>query len=95
MPISRETVEYVAHLSRIELEGAEAKKLSSQLQDILAFIDKLAAAGTVNTAPTCHILPINNIFREDAAKAQLSREEALKNAPASKDGFFRVPKIIE
>jgi len=41
MAISKETVQYVANLARIELEADELDKLARQLEDIISFIDKL------------------------------------------------------
>jgi aspartyl-tRNA(Asn)/glutamyl-tRNA(Gln) amidotransferase subunit C len=95
MPIDKETVEYVAHLSRIELKEEELQKLSRQLQDILDFIDKLKKAKIEDVSPTSHILPINNVLREDNAKESLTCEESLANAPVREGNFYSVPKIIE
>ena len=95
MPIDKETVEYVAHLSRIELEDEELKKLSRQLQDILDFIDKLKKAQIQDVPPTSHILPIGNVLRVDSVNKSLSSEESLANAPLSEGNFYSVPKIIE
>lgn len=95
MAITRETVEYVAHLARIELKSKELEKLSQQLQDILGFIDKLKSINIENIAPTSHILPINNVLRQDCPKESLPCEKALENAPAREGNFFVVPKVIE
>jgi len=95
MAITRETVEYVAHLSRIELKEAELEKLSAQLKGILAFIDKLSELDISHAAPAHHILLLKDIFRGDLAKPPLSSEAALKNAPCREGNFYLVPKIIE
>jgi len=95
MAISQETVKYTANLARIDLEAGELEKLSRQLQDILDFIDKLRKADIENTSPTSHILPLNNVLREDIPGESLPGEKALENAPAQEDGFFVVPKVIE
>lgn len=95
MEITRDTVKYVAHLARIELAQKELEVLSLQLQDILTFIDKLQQIETGNIQPTSHILPVQNVLREDSIKQSLPPEEALKNAPAREEGFFVVPKVIE
>jgi aspartyl-tRNA(Asn)/glutamyl-tRNA(Gln) amidotransferase subunit C len=94
MAISKETVSYVAHLARMRLETAEIEKLSVQLQDILDFIDVLKKADISNVQPTSHILPVENVLREDAARGSIEQGKALENAPAKKDGFFGVPKVI-
>ncbi len=95
MAISRETIEYVANLSRIQLSEEELKKISGQLAAILDFIDKLKNADIGNVSPTSHILPLNNILREDSPKESLPAVQALANAPQKKNDFYAVPKVIE
>jgi aspartyl-tRNA(Asn)/glutamyl-tRNA(Gln) amidotransferase subunit C len=95
MSIDKKTVEDVAHLARIELKEAELIKLSKQLEHILGFIDKLSKLDTENIAPTSHILPINNVLREDAPKESLPIGKTLLNAPSKEKNFFVVPKVIE
>ena len=95
MALSKETVKYVADLSRIELDPQELEKLSLQLQTILGFIDQLNQADIEGIEPTSHILPLNNILRSDQIKESLTIERALANAPQKKDNFFVVPRVIE
>jgi aspartyl-tRNA(Asn)/glutamyl-tRNA(Gln) amidotransferase subunit C len=95
MSLSKETVKYIADLSRIELKSEELEKLSRQLQDILDFINKLTELDITNTNPTSHILPINNVLREDTTAESLALDYVLLNAPSRKDSFFSVPKVIE
>lgn len=95
MAIDKETVKYVAHLARIELNPRELEKLSQQLQDILGLIDKLKKIEIKDINPTSHILPINNVLREDKPKESLAIDQVLKDAPQRKGSFFVVPKVIE
>lgn len=95
MEINKTTLNYVAHLARIELQEKELDKLSSQLQSILNFIDKLKELDVKDISPTSHILPINNCFREDLPLDSLQNDVVLNNAPQKKDKFFEVPKVIE
>lgn len=95
MSIDKQTLEDVANLARIELTPEELKRLSGQLKSILDFIDKLKELDTQNVTPTSHILPINNILREDVQKESLPPEKALENAPQKESNFFGVPKVIE
>ena len=66
-----------------------------ELSDFLEYVDRLQQVDTENVMPTAHVLPIQNVFREDVVKPSLDRDLALSNAPESEDGYFRVPKIIE
>jgi aspartyl-tRNA(Asn)/glutamyl-tRNA(Gln) amidotransferase subunit C len=93
--IDKRTVEYTAHLARIELGSRELETISKQLQDILDFIDKLKKADVDGISATSHILPVSNVLREDLVKPSLSADEALKNAPSRQETFFIVPKVIE
>jgi len=95
MAISKETVEYVAHLARMELEPKELEKLSHQLKEILDFIDQLKNEDVSNIKPTSHILPISNILRQDLPRPSLAARQALENAPQKEGNFFVVPKVIE
>ena len=95
MPLSKETVQYVANLSRIALTPEELEKLSQQLQAILGFIDQLSQADIKDISPTSHILPISNVLRNDLPAGSLPVEKALANSPQKKDNFFVVPRVIE
>lgn len=95
MAIDKETIKYVAHLARIELKPKELEILSAQLKDILDFIDKLKPLDIKDISPTSHILPINNVLREDVPCPSLSIEKVLANAPKREGNFFGVPKVIE
>jgi aspartyl-tRNA(Asn)/glutamyl-tRNA(Gln) amidotransferase subunit C len=95
MVITKETIEYVANLARIELSPEELDRFSRQLEDILDFIDKLKKLDTSHTSPTSHILPINNVLRQDSPKPSLPVEKVLANAPSKDGNFFVVPKVIE
>ena len=88
-------VDYVANLARLNLTPEEAKLFSAQLKDILTYVDKLKKAGIKGIPATSHVLPLENVFREDKVKPSLSASEALKNAPSKKGNFFKVPKVIE
>jgi aspartyl-tRNA(Asn)/glutamyl-tRNA(Gln) amidotransferase subunit C len=59
---------------------------------MLIFYKRLIPKGI---EPTAHVLPINNVLREDVALPGVSNEEALKNAPAVHNGGFKVPRVIE
>lgn len=95
MAISVKDVETLAHLARIELSPDELKRFAGQLDEILNYVEKLKAAKTEGVAPTSHVLPLANVFREDEAAPSLSSETALANAPAREGPFFKVPRIID
>lgn len=63
MAIRKDTVEYVAHLARMELKPKELEKLSAQLQHILNFIDNLKKVNIENIPPTSHLMAFGNVLR--------------------------------
>ena len=93
--ITKEQVNHVANLARLEFDEEQIEKFTKQLDDIISLAESLNELDTTNVEPTSHVLDIRNVLREDKAKPGLSREEVLKNAPDQKDGQFRVPSIIE
>jgi aspartyl-tRNA(Asn)/glutamyl-tRNA(Gln) amidotransferase subunit C len=95
MKITREQVENVAVLARLELTEEEKDTLTGQMDAILAYVDKLNELDTSNVVPTSHAVPMENAFRDDAVRPSIGVESALANAPERVEGFYRVPKVIE
>jgi len=57
-------------------------------------MEKLNSLDTNNIEPLSHVIELNNVFRSDEVKPGVSTEDALKNAPAKDEQFFKVPKVI-
>ncbi len=94
MALTREEVLHVAQLARLSLEPAEVELFTRQLNDILAYVEKLQELDTAGIAPMAHVIPVFNAFRADEVKTGLPRDEALENAPEGEEGNFVVPRII-
>jgi aspartyl-tRNA(Asn)/glutamyl-tRNA(Gln) amidotransferase subunit C len=94
MAITKKEVEHVALLARLELTEEEKEIYTQQLNSILEYVHKLDRLDTGKIAPTAHVLPLRNVFREDVATPGLPQEKALENAPEQDNGFFKVPKIV-
>ena len=94
MALTREEVLHVAELARLSLGPEEVELFTRQLNDILAYVEKLQELDTSGVAPLAQVIPIFNVFREDEVKEGLTLEEALENAPAREDSNFLVPRII-
>jgi aspartyl-tRNA(Asn)/glutamyl-tRNA(Gln) amidotransferase subunit C len=95
MKISREEIEHIALLARLSLSEEEKDLFGFQLSSILDYMEKLNELDTKDIQPTSHVLPLNNVMRDDVPVPSIPREAALINAPAHTEKFFRVPKIIE
>jgi aspartyl-tRNA(Asn)/glutamyl-tRNA(Gln) amidotransferase subunit C len=88
-------VKYVAHLARLELTPEEEQKIGAQLGSILGYIEKLKEVDVSQVEPTAHAFPMVNVTRPDENRPSLSNEEALMNAPATANGLFMVPRIVD
>ncbi|MEI6601990.1 MAG: Asp-tRNA(Asn)/Glu-tRNA(Gln) amidotransferase subunit GatC [Clostridia bacterium] len=95
MKITLETVDYVANLARLSLTEEQKQKMLDDLDKILVYVDKLNEIDTSGVAPTAHILPVKNVFREDETEPSYDRTVILANAPVQEDGCFKVPKIVD
>ncbi|MEN6319593.1 MAG: Asp-tRNA(Asn)/Glu-tRNA(Gln) amidotransferase subunit GatC [Syntrophaceae bacterium] len=95
MKITRGEVEYVAHLARLTFSDEENAKFTSQLNDILMYMDTLNQVDTSGVEPMSHATALQNTFRDDVVKESLPHELSLANAPEARGPFFRVPKVIE
>jgi aspartyl-tRNA(Asn)/glutamyl-tRNA(Gln) amidotransferase subunit C len=95
MKITKQEVEHVAKLARLELSEQEMEKLTNQLSGILTYVEKLNSLDTAGVEPTSHVLDIMNVMRDDVARPSLPQERALANAPDKAAGHYKVPKIIE
>ena len=95
MGISAKDVETLALLARIQLSNEERARFAGQLDGILSYVEKLKQADTEGVPPTSHVLPLNNVFREDQLQPSLPTNQALANAPEREGPYFKVPKIID
>ena len=82
-------------LARLELEPGDEDYYAEQLSGILGHIERLQQLDTENIPPTAQVVEISARLREDEPRPCLTQEEALANAPAQVDGYFRVPSIQE
>ncbi|HYB92705.1 MAG TPA: Asp-tRNA(Asn)/Glu-tRNA(Gln) amidotransferase subunit GatC [archaeon] len=92
--ISREQVEHVAWLAKIELSEEEKELFTKQFNEILGYFKKMDKLDTNNVPPTSHVLDLVNVFREDKVKPSLTKEKSIKNAPKRKGRYLKAPKII-
>lgn len=92
--ISDETIEYVAILAKLELSAGEKVKAKQEMAKMLDYFDMLNDLDTSGVEPMSHVFPITNVFREDVVVNGDDSENMLANAPAQKDNYFSVPKVI-
>jgi aspartyl-tRNA(Asn)/glutamyl-tRNA(Gln) amidotransferase subunit C len=95
MKIDKATVKNISHLARLELSEPEEGKMVEDLSKILDWMDQLNELDTSGVEPLTHMSEEVNVFRQDIAKNELTRQQGLINAPSKTTEYFRVPKVIE
>jgi aspartyl-tRNA(Asn)/glutamyl-tRNA(Gln) amidotransferase subunit C len=91
-------IQHVAQLAFLQLNTEELAMYSAQLSAILEYVDQLSKVETEGVEPTYNVtggqlqiqLPI-----DETVAPSLSKEEALLNAPATKNGFFVTGGVFE
>ncbi len=95
MKLSIEQVKKVARLANLPITEEEEEVYSGQLSKILDYIDQLNSVDTSSVGPTFNVTGNSNVWREDEVSESLSQEEALANAPKTRDGYFVTKGVFQ
>ncbi len=94
MALTREEVQHVAWLARLQLTDEEIEAFREQLSAILEYAQMLEEVDLSAVPPTATVLPMRNVMREDEVRPSLSQDVVLANAPDTEDGYFRVRAVL-
>jgi aspartyl-tRNA(Asn)/glutamyl-tRNA(Gln) amidotransferase subunit C len=95
MSVDNATVRRIAHLARIAVKEDEIEHLKGELNAMLAFVEQLSEVNVEGVAPMTSVTPMAMKKREDAVTDGGIADDIVKNAPATQDHFFLVPKVVE
>ncbi|MCX4028199.1 Asp-tRNA(Asn)/Glu-tRNA(Gln) amidotransferase subunit GatC [Endozoicomonas sp. SM1973] len=95
MALDQTDVEKIAHLARIAIDQQDIANTTEGLTQILTMIDQMQAADTDNVEPLAHPLEMEQRLRADAVTETNQRETFQAIAPATENGLYLVPKVIE
>jgi aspartyl-tRNA(Asn)/glutamyl-tRNA(Gln) amidotransferase subunit C len=95
MSVDSDTVRRIAHLARIAVPESEIGHLQGELNAMLAFVEQLQEVNVEGVEPMTSVTPMAMKKRHDVVNDGEIAEDIVKNAPASEDHFFLVPKVIE
>jgi aspartyl-tRNA(Asn)/glutamyl-tRNA(Gln) amidotransferase subunit C len=95
MKISKDEVEKIAHLARLDIDDSLKETLSGQLSHILDYIDTLRNVDVEGVVPASGAAFMNNVLREDQAVASPGPDVTLANAPEREDDFYVVPRVVK
>ena len=94
MSISRQDIEKVALLARLQLDETQLVTMTDQLAKIVEYVDLLAEVDTEHVEPMAHAIEVTNVFAEDEVRSSLARDEALVNAPHHDERGYLVPAVL-
>jgi aspartyl-tRNA(Asn)/glutamyl-tRNA(Gln) amidotransferase subunit C len=95
MSVTIEEVRHIAKLARLRLTEEEEAAMSSQLSQILDYVEQLNELDLTGVEPMSHVLDLVNAMRDDEVEQRITHEQALRNAPAADSDYFRVPRFVE
>lgn len=93
--LARSEVLHIGKLAALDLTEPEIEKFSSQLADILEFVEKVNQVKAERVSPLFNVTAKKNVAREDKVEPSLKQEEALTNAKSTYRGFFKVKAVME
>jgi aspartyl-tRNA(Asn)/glutamyl-tRNA(Gln) amidotransferase subunit C len=95
MSVDAATVRRIAHLARIAVPDAEIEHLRGELNAILAFVEQLSEVDVSKVEPMTSVTPMQMKKRPDLVTDGGIADDIVRNAPATQDHFFLVPKVVE
>ena len=95
MSVDAETVRRIAHLARIAVQKEEVEHLRGELNAMLAFVEQLGEVNVDGVEPMTSVTPMRMKMREDVVNDGGIADDIVKNAPATDDHYFLVPKVVE
>ena len=95
MKISEDTLKNISLLSKLEIKKSMKEKVSKELESILLMVDQMNEVNTDKVEPMRHLLSEAQNLREDLISEDIERDEYIKNAPQSDDGYYLSPKVID
>jgi aspartyl-tRNA(Asn)/glutamyl-tRNA(Gln) amidotransferase subunit C len=95
MALDKTEIEKIAHLARLHIGESETEEVATRITDILVLIDQMQSVDTEAVEPLAHPLDLVQRLRADVITEDNQRDRLQKLAPASEDGLYLVPKVLE
>ena len=95
MSVDQNTVRRIARLARIAVTDDEVPHLQGELNAILSFVEQLNEVDVTGVEPMTSVTPMTMKKRQDGVTDGGFADQIVRNAPATEDNFFLVPKVVE
>ncbi|SMF54288.1 aspartyl/glutamyl-tRNA(Asn/Gln) amidotransferase subunit C [Alteromonadaceae bacterium Bs31] len=88
-------IEKLANLARLKINEETIEQTAKSITEVLSLVDQLKAAETEGASPMAHPLDAVQRMRADVVSEANQREAFQKIAPATENGLYLVPKVID
>ena len=96
MKIDQTTLDRVAELARLDFSDATAREaIVKDMQRVFDFVEKLNEVDTKGVEPLIFMTEEEDVLREDVAALEVTKQEALRNAPVKDSDYFKVPRVVD
>ena len=95
MKISKDEIQNLGLLSRLQIDEQMMETTEKALNDILGYVAELETLDLEGVKPMAHAVQLTNVLRKDEVKPSINHEAALQNAPEAEDGYFKVPRVVQ
>ena len=95
MKVTREVVSAMSELAQIKVPEDQVDEVISRLDAVLALVETMAQVDTEGVEPLTNPLDATQPLRADVPTEENRRNAYLDIAPASEDGLFLVPRVVE
>ncbi|HNR56715.1 MAG TPA: Asp-tRNA(Asn)/Glu-tRNA(Gln) amidotransferase subunit GatC [Flavobacteriales bacterium] len=96
MRITEETLDRIAELARLDVsDPATRANLLADMQRVFDFVEKLNEVDTKGVEPLIFMTDEADVLREDVASVEITKQEALANAPVKDSDYFKVPRVVD
>jgi aspartyl-tRNA(Asn)/glutamyl-tRNA(Gln) amidotransferase subunit C len=95
MSIDAATVRRIAHLARVAVADDEVEHLRGEINAILSFVEQLSEVNVDGVEPMTSVTPMAMKKRADVVTDGNNADAVLRNAPATENNYFLVPKVVE
>jgi len=95
MEVNDELIDKLADLAKLEFDATSKQEIKKDLQNVLTFVEKLNELDLKDVEPIEYITDEKNVLRDDVVITDITKKNALKNAPLKDSDYFKVPKVLK
>ncbi len=96
MKITDATLDRIAELARLDVSDPSTRaSLMGDMQRVLDFVERLNEVETTGVEPLVFMTDEMDVLREDIASMEITKQQALLNAPVKDSDYFKVPRVVD